>query len=220
MKGGRQIARSAHHAPSGRQTKAGQSGGWLALAAIAAILFLGVATAAWFQTSKSQVTAGQGVGGPFRMVDQDGRPVDQSVLRGHWSAVFFGYTFCPDICPATLQTLGQASRRLGPSAKDFQVVFVSVDPERDHPPQMKAYIEAQALPVRTIGLTGSTAEVAQIAKSYKVFYAKAGAGTAYSVDHSAAIYMMDPTGRFVSPLSGEMAPDKIADEIRKAQRGG
>lgn len=151
------------------------------------------------------------------MQDQDGRPTDQSVLRGHWSAVFFGYTYCPDICPATLQTLGQASRKLGDRAKDLQVVFVSVDPARDTPQTLKAYIAAQALPMRTIGLTGSDAEVAAIAKAYRVYYAKAGTGREYSVDHSAVIYLMNPEGGFSAPISPTLSPDQMAQEIAKAE---
>ncbi|MFV4649130.1 SCO family protein, partial [Mycobacterium tuberculosis] len=145
--------------------------------------------------------------------------VDQTLLKGKWSAVFFGYTYCPDVCPATLQALGQAAKRLGPRAKDLQVVFVTVDPERDHPAQMKAYIEAQDLPVRTLGLTGSPAQVAAIAKAYRVYYAKSGEGATYTMDHSAVVYLMDPQGRFAAPLAHDMAPDKIADDIVRAQAG-
>jgi protein SCO1/2 len=85
------------------------------------------------------------IGGPFQLVDQDGRTVNQGVLNGKWSAVFFGYTYCPDVCPTTLQTLAQAKVALGAAARDLQVVFVSVDPDRDTPAQMKAYL---ARPVR------------------------------------------------------------------------
>lgn len=196
----------------------------LGLIAIAVVLAAGLGGAIWLETRASSPAAdtggGAAIGGPFRMVDQDGRPVDQSILKGKWSAVFFGYTFCPDICPATLQALGKAAEQLGPDAKDLQVVFVSVDPERDHPEQMKAYIAAQSLPVRTLGLTGTTEQLATMAKAYRVYYAKSGKGADYSMDHSAAVYLMDPNGRFAAPLTAEMKPAEIADEIRKAQRGG
>jgi len=158
-----------------------------------------------------------GPGGAFHMVDQDGRAVDQSILNGRWSAVFFGYTYCPDVCPATLQALGLASKRLGDKARSLQVVFVTVDPERDTPQTLKAYIDAQAMPVRTIGLTGSPSEVAAIAKAYRVYYAKVGTGRGYSMDHTAVVYLMDPKGRFAAPLSHDMAPDRIAQEIAKAE---
>ncbi len=161
--------------------------------------------------------ADTGPGGAFHMVDQDGRAVDQSILKGRWSAVFFGYTYCPDVCPATLQALGQASKRLGERSRNLQVVFVTVDPDRDTPQILKSYIDAQAMPIRTIGLTGSPAEVAEIAKAYGVYYAKVGTGRDYSMDHTAVVYLMDPKGRFAAPLSHDMAPDRIAQEISKAQ---
>jgi protein SCO1/2 len=96
-------------------------------------------------------------------------------------------------------------------------VFVSVDPDRDKPETMKAYLDAQAIPVRTIGLTGTPAEVAGIAKAYHVYYAKAGTGAEYAVDHSAVIYLMDPRGRFVTALAPTMSADQIAELIRKAE---
>lgn len=191
------------------------------MALVALALFGGVI---WWETraapsAGATASAANAVGGPFQMIDQDGRAVDQTLLKGKWSAVFFGYTYCPDVCPATLQALGQAAKRLGPRAKDLQVVFVTVDPERDHPAQMKAYIEAQDLPVRTLGLTGSPAQVAAIAKAYRVYYAKSGEGATYTMDHSAVVYLMDPQGRFAAPLAHDMAPDKIADDIVRAQAG-
>jgi protein SCO1 len=97
-------------------------------------------------------------------------------------------------------------------------VFVTVDPARDSAKTLKDYLAAQDLPVPTIGLTGTPAQVAQMAKAYEVIYAKVGTGSTYSMDHSSALYLMDPSGRFVAPLSAEMAPDKIAGEILKAER--
>src|SRR5471032_1924449 len=110
------------------------------------------------------------IGGPFHLVDQNGRPRDQSMLKGKWSAVFFGYTFCPDVCPTTLQALADAETRLGPGAARLQVVFVTVDPARDTPGQLKAYLSSSAFPKGAVGLTGAPAEVAAAAKAYKVFY--------------------------------------------------
>lgn len=159
------------------------------------------------------------VGGPFNLVDQDGRPATQDVLKGQWSAVFFGFTYCPDVCPATLQALGSAADRLGPKARDLQVVFISVDPARDTPAQLKAYLAAQNLPVKTIGLTGSDAQVAAAAKAYKVYYAKDGSGPDYSINHSTAAYLMDPKGRFVRVLAYGLTPEQMAELIAKSMRG-
>lgn len=196
---------------------AGRAG--LAVVVVLALVLAGLAGSMWWEVQTSAAAPGgaAGIGGPFHMVDQDGRPVDAGILKGRWSAVFFGYTFCPDVCPATLQALGQAARRLGPAARDLQVVFVTVDPARDGPRQMKAYIEAQALPVPTIGLTGTAAQVAAMAKAYRVYYARSGSGPNYTMDHSAAVYLMDPQGRFAAPLTAAMKPDQIAAEIRRAE---
>lgn len=159
------------------------------------------------------------VGGPFALTDTAGRPVGDEVLEGRWSAVFFGFTYCPDVCPATLQTLGAAADLLGPRAKDLQVVFISVDPARDTPGQMKAYIEAQDLPVRTLGLTGTPEQVAGAARAYKAYYAQEGEGPDYLVNHSTAVYLMDPKGRFDRVLAYGLTPEQMADQIGRAMRG-
>lgn len=160
------------------------------------------------------------IGGPFRLVDQDGRAVDQSILDHKWTAVFFGYTFCPDVCPTTLQTLGSASQELGPKAKDFQVVFVTVDPQRDTPAKLKDYLSSAAFPRGTIGLTGTPEQIAAIAKAYGVYYEKDGTGPDYSVNHSSAIYLMDPQGHFDTVIPYGLTPDQTRDQILRAMRRG
>ncbi len=217
MKGGRKGGPPGKHAPADHKTKAGGPGALLGLLIAACVSLAGLGGLMVWQAGAARPHAEAGLGGPFRMVDQDGRAVDQSILNGRWSAVFFGYTYCPDVCPATLQALGQASKRLGDKGRNLQVVFVSIDPGRDTPQAMKAYIEAQDIPVRTLGLTGTPAQVAAIAKAYRVYYAKVGTGRDYSMDHTALVYLMDPTGHFAAPLSHDMAPDRIAQEIAKAQ---
>ncbi len=156
------------------------------------------------------------IGGPFRLVDDAGRPVDQHVLDGRWSAVFFGYTNCPDTCPATLQALNAAAQQLGGGRKAFQVVFISVDPARDTPAEMKLYDTSQGYPPGGLrGLTGTPAQVASVADEYHAFY-KAGTGPGYAVQHSAAIYLMDPQGRFVKPLDETQPPTSLARQIKDA----
>jgi protein SCO1/2 len=159
-------------------------------------------------------------GGGFHLVDQTGRPVDQSILKGKWTAVFFGYTFCPDVCPMTLQTLGSASQDLGPRAKDFQVVFVTVDPERDTPAKLKDYLSSAAFPRHTIGLTGTPDQIAAIALAYGVFYQKEGSGAGYAVDHSSAIYLMNPDGAYDSVIAFGLTPEETRAQILKAMRQG
>lgn len=159
------------------------------------------------------------VGGPFQLVDQAGKPIDESALKGKWSAVFFGFTYCPDICPGTLQALTATADELGSKADDLRIVFISVDPERDTAPKVKAWLDAQGAPEGTLGLTGAPDQVAGAAKAYRVVYEKAGEGPDYLVNHSTAIYLMDPKGRFRRVLSYGMTPEQMADQIRAAMRG-
>lgn len=160
------------------------------------------------------------IGGPFQLVDQEGRPRDQTLLAGKWSAVFFGYTYCPDVCPTTLQALALAEQKLGGKARDLQVVFVSVDPERDTPAQVKAYLAAPAFPKGTIGLTGSPGQVAGAAKAYRVYYAKSGTGEGYLMNHSSIIYLMNPDGAFDRVVTESQTPEEIASQIADAMAHG
>jgi protein SCO1/2 len=159
------------------------------------------------------------VGGPFQLTDQNGRTVTEKALKGKWTAVFFGYTFCPDVCPMTLQTLGEAQDRLGPKARDFQVVFITVDPARDTPAALKSYLSSAAFPKGTIGLTGTPQQIAAVAKAYRTYYARKGDGPDYLMDHLSAVYLMDPKGRFERVLANGLGPDEIARQISDAMRG-
>ena len=161
------------------------------------------------------------IGGPFQLVDDTGKAADDSLLKGHWSAVFFGFTRCPDVCPGTLQALSAAADQLGPAkAKDLQVVFVSIDPERDTPPVLKAYLDSQRLPVKVVGLTGSPEQVKTAASAYRVFYQKAPqAGGDYTMSHSTAVYLMDRGGKFSRVLAYGMTPAEMAGQIADAMGG-
>ena len=174
-------------------------------------------------SSESGVAQGMGqpaIGGPFHLTDQDGKPVDQTLLNGKWTAVFFGYTFCPDVCPTTLTTMGQAQAMLGPKAKDLQVVFISVDPARDTPGQLKSYLSSPVFPKGTLGLTGAVAQVDQAAKAYKVFYQKEGTGADYVMDHTSLIYLMNPQGKFDRVLANDLKPAEITHQITDAMSQG
>jgi protein SCO1/2 len=159
-------------------------------------------------------------GGPFQMVDQSGAAVDEDVLKGKWSAVFFGFTHCPDICPTTMFALGQVEPLLGDKAKDFQTVFVSVDPERDTPEQVAAYLSNSSFPKAVIGLTGSAEQVKQIAKAYSAYYQKQGEGEGYQVNHISYTYLMSPRGRFVCVLPYGQTPEQIAAKVTTAMKAG
>ena len=159
------------------------------------------------------------VGGPFSLVDQNGQPTTEAALKGQWNAVFFGFTYCPDVCPGTLQALAAASAQLGPKAKDLKIVFISVDPARDTPAQMKSYLSGDYLPGNTLGLTGTPEQTAAAAKAYRVYYKKVGDGPDYSMDHSTAVYLVDPKGRFDRVIAYNLPPEEIARQIKDAMAG-
>jgi protein SCO1/2 len=154
------------------------------------------------------------IGGPFQLVDQTGRPVDESVLQGHWTAIFFGFTHCPDFCPSTLQALEAAQARMGERGDDLQLVFVSIDPERDTPEAMADYLQTASFPEGVIGLTGTPEQVRQAAEAYRVVYTRRELeGGGYTMDHSLNIYLMNPAGEFAIPLSASLGPDRLANLI-------
>jgi protein SCO1 len=158
------------------------------------------------------------VGGPFQLVGLLGRPADETLLKGKWTVVFFGFTYCPDVCPTTLQALAAAQQRLGPKADQMQVVFISLDPARDTPAQLKTYLGADGFPKGIIGLTGTPEQVAAAAKAYRVYFKKNGEGADYLVDHSTAAYLMDPKGRFDRAIPFGVSPEEIARQISDAMR--
>ena len=152
------------------------------------------------------------LGGAFALVDGNGRQVTDQTFRGKWLMVFFGYTHCPDVCPTTLSDIAQALDQLGPLASQIQPLFVTVDPERDDPATMRDY--TQAFGTRILGLTGSPAQIAAIAKAYHVYYAKHPEGTGYSMDHSAIVYVMRPDGTPAGFLTPDIGASAIADKLK------
>jgi len=161
------------------------------------------------------VPTGPAIGGPFHLTTQTGAPADQRLLRGKWTAVFFGYTYCPDVCPTTLAALGQVSDDLGPDQKRFQVVFISIDPGRDTPEVLGQYLSSPTFPKGAIGLTGTPAQIAEVARAYHVFYQKVPQGSSYVMDHTAVVYLMDPGGQFTAPLDVTAPPAQVAEHLRQ-----
>jgi len=154
------------------------------------------------------------IGGPFRLVDQNGKTVTDADLKGKWSLVYFGYTHCPDACPTALNDIAIALDELGPQRSAVRPVFVTVDPERDTPAVLKSYVTAFDAPI--LALSGTPEEIAQAAKGYRVYYAKhPEAGGDYSMDHSSVIYVMDPEGRFTASFTQENSPEEIAERLKK-----
>ena len=171
---------------------------WLLVAAAAVAL----AALYWRHSQAPEPTQQQfSLGGPFTLVDSKGQPFASSRLAGRPYAMFFGFTHCPDVCPTTLGRLAKLRRQMG-SDDSFQVVFVTVDPERDGPAEVGAYAKLFDTPV--IGLTGTPAQIERVKKQYAVFSAKSPQpGGDYSVDHSASVLVMDEAGQFVATIAPE-----------------
>lgn len=192
---------------------------WITLGAVA---ILGVALlTGWLPLGRAApvtqaVQTGPALGGPFHLTNQAGAAVDQRILLGKWTAVFFGYTYCPDVCPTTLAALGEASDDLGADRKRFQVVFISVDPARDTSAVLRRYLSSAAFPKGAIGLTGTPAQIAEVARAYHVFYQKVPQGRSYVMDHTAVVYLMDPKGQFTAPLDITAPPAQVAQRLRQA----
>ena len=167
------------------------------------------------------ISTGQAdVGGPFQLVDHNGRPVDESMLEGRWSLVFFGFTYCPDYCPTTLAALNATRQRLGDKGKDLQIVFISVDPERDTPQALKDYLSSDGFPEGVIGLTGTPEQVKAAADAYKAYFQKVGEGEHYTMNHSLTVYLMGPDGQFRTAVAEELGPENSADVIERAMTRG
>lgn len=189
------------------------------IASLAAVAAAG-AGAAIFVTPPRQAAAPapSAIGGPFRLVDQNGRTVTERDLKGRPTAMFFGFTSCPEICPTTLAEMTAWLKALGPDADRLQVVFVSLDPERDTPVQLKQYLSS--FDPRIMGLTGTPAQVDAAAKAYRVYHRKVPLeGGGYTVDHSSATYLMDAQGRFVEPLGYGEGRERALEKLRVLVRG-
>ena len=177
------------------------------------VIFLGVFLFASGQLSSSGPGA-SAIGGPFELIDQDGKPITDQDFKGRPFLVFFGYTHCPDICPATLFEVSEVLRALGPDADRAAALFITVDPERDTPAAMKDYVSSFDPHLR--GATGDAAAIAAVEKAYRVYAKKVPTDTGdYSVDHTALVYLMDKQGRFVAPFSLKRRPDAAAADLRK-----
>jgi protein SCO1/2 len=147
----------------------------------------------------------------------DGKDVSDADYRGKWLLIYFGYTFCPDVCPTTLSQIGAAFDALGPKAKDFQAVFITLDPARDKTPVMKDYMKA--FDPRITGLRGEPDDIEEAAKSFHVYYRPRSLGNGqYTVDHSSYIYVIDPKGKFTELLTGDLPGHPLVDDLRKLDK--
>ena len=159
------------------------------------------------------------IGGPFDLTDNHGRAASDTAFRGKLMLVYFGYTYCPDVCPTTLNQMMHAYISLSP-AQQAQIapIFITVDPERDTIPQMDQYVTSFSPAL--IGLTGSLEQVAATERGYHVFARKAGGGEDYTMDHSSIIYLMGKDGRFLRHFNGDAKDSEIAEGLKQALGSG
>lgn len=153
------------------------------------------------------------VGGPFTLIDHTGKARTDADFRGKLLVVYFGFTYCPDICPTDLQNIGLALDRLGAAAEGVQPLFITLDPERDTAAHLADYVPM--FHPQLIGLTGDGAAVRKAADAYKVYYAKAPnqRGDDYTIDHTAFIYLVGPDGKYIGFLPPNSPPERIAEAI-------
>jgi protein SCO1/2 len=155
------------------------------------------------------------IGGPFALIDGDGKTITDTMFRGKWMVVYFGYTHCPDACPTALNAIVTAIATL-PSAQRalIQPVFITIDPERDTGAVLKDYVTS--FDPNLIGLTGNPAQLASVERAYRVYAEKAPTqGGGYEMNHSSFIYVMDPAGRYATNFSPDLSNDAIAAALRK-----
>jgi protein SCO1 len=177
------------------------------------VVFLGV----FLYASGEFSGAGPGpsaIGGPFNLIDQDGKPITDKDFLGKPLIVFFGYTHCPDICPTTLFELSQVMHALGKDADRINTLFITVDPDRDTAAVMKDYLSS--FDSHLLGATGSQQEIDKAEKEYRVYAKKVPTKDGdYSMDHSAVVYLMNKQGRFVAPFNLKRKPAEAADALKK-----
>lgn len=153
------------------------------------------------------------IGGPFELVNQDGRTVSDKDFRGTPMLIYFGFTYCPDVCPFSLQTMAQALELAGPAAAKIQPVLISLDPERDTPEAMKSYVASAGFPRGLIGLTGTQDQVAAAARAYRVAWRRNDtpeSAAQYLIDHSSIIYLVGSDGELRTFFKDASPPAEIA----------
>jgi len=168
---------------------------------------------------ETELPPGARLGGPFRLVDHTGRPVDDGLLAGRWSLLYFGYASCPDVCPTELQGMAAALEALPPDqAAKVLPVFVTVDPARDTPEALARFVAL--FHPRLVGLTGTPEQVAGAARAYRVYYRRVEneAGGAYLMDHSSILYLVGPDGLVRSIFRGGTTPEDLAAAIGRRLR--
>jgi len=182
---------------------------------LATVLALAASVALWRMGDRYGSGSGTAaVGGPYVLTDQNGAPRSDRDFHGRWVLLYFGYTFCPDVCPTTLAKISAALGKLGSQADRFVPVFITIDPARDTPSVLKSYLAAFG--PQFVGLTGKPSDIAKVAHSYRVYYAKHPlAGGNYAMDHSSVIYLIDPNGNFVKVYDDEASVQALVADLKK-----
>ena len=186
---------------------------------IAAVLGAFLAGAAMLVAAVLYVLPGEttrpsSVGGPFRLIDHTGKTVTDADFRGRYMLIYFGYSFCPDVCPTTLAVMAQALEKLGGRAGRVTPVFITIDPERDTPKVLDEYMKSFG--PAFVGLTGSPAEIKDVEKKFRVYAAKKPLeGGNYGMDHSSVLYLMGPNGKMISFFDETVSPDDLAKELKQ-----
>jgi cytochrome oxidase Cu insertion factor (SCO1/SenC/PrrC family) len=155
------------------------------------------------------------IGAPFALIDQNGRRRTDIEFRGKLLVLYFGYTYCPDVCPTDLMAISAAIRLLGPDGNDVQPIFISVDPQRDTVERLRGYVST--FHPRLIGLTGSEHDVRTLALAYKAYYAKIAAehGEPDAIDHTGFIYLVGRDGKYLGFFPPGTPPDRMVEIIRQ-----
>jgi cytochrome oxidase Cu insertion factor (SCO1/SenC/PrrC family) len=163
---------------------------------------------------RSVITGQADVGGPFRLTDQNGKAVSDADFRGRYMLIYFGYSFCPDVCPTTLSVMAQALDRLGGESRRVTPIFITIDPERDTPQVLGDYMKAFG--PSFVGLTGSAPAIKDVEKKYRVYAVKKPLEKgAYGMDHSSVLYLMGPDGKMISFYDEAISPDDLAKDLRQ-----
>jgi protein SCO1/2 len=180
----------------------------------ALILAAGLSLALWSMTREEGSVAGVSIGGDFTLVDQNGATRQAADFRGKLMLVYFGYTYCPDVCPTELQAMSEAVDLLGARGEAVQPLFITVDPERDTAEQLRLY--AESFHPRLVALTGTPEQVAAAARAYKVYFAKRPQeGGEYLMDHSSFVFLMGREGRYLMHFGPGTTPEQMAAAIEK-----
>ena len=154
------------------------------------------------------------IGAPFTLTDQDGRKRSSADFRGRYMLIYFGYSYCPDVCPTTLALMGDALAKADPKGTHIVPIFITIDPERDTPKRIKDYVHAFG--PQFVGLTGDVKTITKVAGDYRIYFKKHPLeGGTYGMDHSSVIFLMGPDGKFVAFWDDTaIGPDKLAQELR------